>query len=162
MAPEQVRGAAADHRADLFVFGAILYEMLSGTEAFHRETSAETMTAILKEDLVDSPWAGRQIAPAVERIVDGVEKDQTNVFSQRLIWRLRSRAVPLDPARRARPPKWANECQEPRAQWLRAVGGLALVTLAATAGALAAARIWRPVESDARVYRASIVTSIDV
>src|SRR6185503_19544883 len=51
MAPEQVRGAAVDWRADIFSFGAVLYEMVSGLRAFQRETAAETMTAILREDL---------------------------------------------------------------------------------------------------------------
>ena len=50
MAPEQVRGKAADARSDLFAFGAILYEMISGKRAFHGETAADTMSAILKED----------------------------------------------------------------------------------------------------------------
>src|SRR5271155_1833322 len=50
MSPEQVRGKAADHRADIFALGAILYEMLSGKRAFARPTSTETMTAILNED----------------------------------------------------------------------------------------------------------------
>src|SRR5579863_7301190 len=48
MAPEQVRGAAVDSRTDIFAFGAVLYEMISGRRAFRRDTSAETMTAILK------------------------------------------------------------------------------------------------------------------
>src|SRR5205823_9601909 len=43
MAPEQVKGEAADARTDIFAFGAVLYEMLSGTRAFRRDTSAETM-----------------------------------------------------------------------------------------------------------------------
>ena len=50
MAPEQVRGQTADHRADIFAFGAILYEMLAGKRAFQKPTSPETMTAILNED----------------------------------------------------------------------------------------------------------------
>jgi eukaryotic-like serine/threonine-protein kinase len=50
MSPEQVRGAAVDHRSDIFAFGAILFEMVSGQRAFKRDTAAETMTAILKED----------------------------------------------------------------------------------------------------------------
>ncbi len=53
MSPEQVRGATADHRADIFAFGAILYEMLAGKRAFRKATSAETMTAILREDPPD-------------------------------------------------------------------------------------------------------------
>ena len=50
MAPEQVRGEALDARADLFAFGAVLYEMLAGERAFKRDTAAETMTAILREE----------------------------------------------------------------------------------------------------------------
>src|SRR5207248_2129105 len=50
MAPEQVRGQPVDHRADIFSFGTILYEMLSGRRAFHGQTAADTMSAILRED----------------------------------------------------------------------------------------------------------------
>jgi hypothetical protein len=67
MAPEQVRGAAVDSRADIFAFGALLYEMVTGQRAFSRETSAETMTAILREDPPEAGFAG--VPPAIERIV---------------------------------------------------------------------------------------------
>jgi eukaryotic-like serine/threonine-protein kinase len=50
MAPEQVRGLTTDARTDLFAFGAVLYEMLTGRRAFERESPAETMTAIVKDD----------------------------------------------------------------------------------------------------------------
>ena len=50
MSPEQVRGEPIDPRSDIFSFGAVLYEMLTGKRAFKRETSAETMTAILREE----------------------------------------------------------------------------------------------------------------
>ena len=50
MSPEQVRGATVDCRTDIFSFGAVLYEMLSGVRAFQRDTTAETMTAILHDD----------------------------------------------------------------------------------------------------------------
>jgi hypothetical protein len=69
MAPEQVRGVAADHRADIFAFGTILYEMLAGRRAFTGETTMDAMTAILKEDPPDLPAAERHIPPALERVV---------------------------------------------------------------------------------------------
>lgn len=68
MAPEQVRGQTVDARADLFSLGAVLYEMLSGERAFLRETAAETMTAILKEEPADFA-PGRAVSPALDRIV---------------------------------------------------------------------------------------------
>jgi serine/threonine protein kinase len=67
MAPEQVRGGAIDHRTDIFAFGAVLYEMLSGQRAFDGETPAETMTAILKQDPLDLPAS---IAPPIRQIVN--------------------------------------------------------------------------------------------
>jgi len=50
MSPEQVRGEATDHRSDIFSFGALLYEMLAHRRPFERDTTAETMTAILREE----------------------------------------------------------------------------------------------------------------
>ena len=55
MSPEQVRAETADHRSDIFAFGAILYEMLSGRRAFSKGTAAETMTAIIREDAEPLP-----------------------------------------------------------------------------------------------------------
>jgi eukaryotic-like serine/threonine-protein kinase len=70
MAPEQVRGLPADHRADIFAFGVVLYEMLAGRRAFLRDTPADTMTAILKDDPPDLPADDRQIPPTLTRIVN--------------------------------------------------------------------------------------------
>ena len=69
MAPEQVRGEAADPRTDIFAFGAVLYEMLSGVRAFRRDTPAETMTAVLKDDPPELSDPGRPVSSALERIV---------------------------------------------------------------------------------------------
>ena len=69
MAPEQIRGHAVEARTDLFALGAVLYEMLSGQRAFRRETAAETMTAILREDPPDLSTSRAELPPALERIV---------------------------------------------------------------------------------------------
>jgi Tol biopolymer transport system component len=69
MAPEQVRGEGADPRTDIFAFGAVLYEMLSGVRAFRRDTAAETMTAVLKDDPPELSDPGHLVSPALERIV---------------------------------------------------------------------------------------------
>jgi serine/threonine protein kinase len=69
MSPEQVRGQEADHRSDIFSFGLILYEMLSGQRAFRRETMAETMTAILKEEPSELSETNTKISLSLEKIV---------------------------------------------------------------------------------------------
>ncbi len=69
MSPEQVRGKPADARSDIFSFGAILYEMLSGKRAFHGDSAADTMSAILKEDPPDLSVTNQSVPPGLERIV---------------------------------------------------------------------------------------------
>jgi Tol biopolymer transport system component len=81
MSPEQVRGLALDARSDIFSFGAILYEMLSGKRAFHGDTPADTMSAILKEDPPDLAETNRNVSPALERIVQHcLEKNPESRF----------------------------------------------------------------------------------
>src|SRR5215813_5364809 len=69
MSPEQCRGAAVDARSDLFSFGAVLYEMLSGRRAFRGETTADTISAILKDELLDLFATGHDVPLVLERIV---------------------------------------------------------------------------------------------
>jgi serine/threonine protein kinase len=69
MSPEQVKGKPADARSDIFSFGSILFEMLSGQRAFHRETAAETISAILKEDPPDLSVTNQNVPPGLERLV---------------------------------------------------------------------------------------------
>jgi Tol biopolymer transport system component len=81
MSPEQVRGKTADPRSDLFSFGAILYEMLSGNRAFRGDTPADTMSAILKEDPPELSETARNIPPGLERIVQHcLEKNPSDRF----------------------------------------------------------------------------------
>ena len=69
MAPEQVRGEAADYRADFFAFGAVLYEMLTGKRAFQKPNSAETMSAVLNEDPPGISQIAPATPPALQRVV---------------------------------------------------------------------------------------------
>jgi len=67
MAPEQVRGYPADARSDLFSFGAVLYEMLSGKRAFSGPTPMDTMSAVLHDD--PPRLAERAIPPGLEHVL---------------------------------------------------------------------------------------------
>jgi len=69
MSPEQVRGERADSRSDIFSFGVVVYEALSGQRAFTGSTAADRASAILKEDPPDLRACGLNIPPALARIV---------------------------------------------------------------------------------------------
>jgi eukaryotic-like serine/threonine-protein kinase len=81
MSPEQVRGLPVDHRSDIFSFGTILYEMLSGKRAFKRATAADTMSAILKEEPPELSESGRSVSISLDHVVRHcLEKDRENRF----------------------------------------------------------------------------------
>ncbi len=78
MSPEQVRGVATDHRSDIFSFGVILHELLTGQRVFHGETSVDTMQAILRKDAPELPEA---VPAGLRQIVAHcLEKDPANRF----------------------------------------------------------------------------------
>ena len=81
MSPEQVRGVAMDHRTDIFSFGAILYEMLTGRRAFSGGSQVETMNAILKEDPPEFADISPNLPSSIDRIVRRcLEKDPNDRF----------------------------------------------------------------------------------
>jgi len=81
MSPEQCRGASVDARSDIFSFGAVLYEMLTGRRAFRGDTTADTISSILKEEPQDLATTGRDVPPMLERIVHHcIEKDPAQRF----------------------------------------------------------------------------------
>jgi eukaryotic-like serine/threonine-protein kinase len=69
MSPEQVRGQSADHRSDIFSFGAILYELFSGKRAFSGDSPADTLSAILHQDPPELTSAIPPVHPAVDRTI---------------------------------------------------------------------------------------------
>jgi serine/threonine protein kinase len=81
MAPEQVRAEEVDQRADIFAFGAILYELLSGRRAFQGRTAVEVLNAILKEEPPELAASGREVPASLERVVKHcLEKDPAGRF----------------------------------------------------------------------------------
>jgi dipeptidyl aminopeptidase/acylaminoacyl peptidase len=104
MAPEQVRGEPADHRADIFSLGCLLYEMLAGVRAFARDTPVETMSAILKAEPPPLDRTEAPVPPALERIVRRcLEKQPSERFqsARDLAFQLQNVLDDSRPARRA-------------------------------------------------------------
>ncbi|MEO6237219.1 MAG: protein kinase, partial [Vicinamibacterales bacterium] len=69
MSPEQAKGRAVDKRADIFAFGAVLYEMLSGRRAFQGEDITDTLTAVMRDT---PPWTAlpAQTPPRLQRLIE--------------------------------------------------------------------------------------------
>jgi eukaryotic-like serine/threonine-protein kinase len=81
MSPEQLRSKPVDHRSDIFSFGAILYEMLTGCRAFRGETEVDTMTAVLREQPSEARLNEAEIpAPYKEVIQHCLEKEPEDRF----------------------------------------------------------------------------------
>lgn len=131
MSPEQARGARADQRADLFSIGVVLYEMLSGVSPFRRETSPETMTAVLREAPPELA-ASLAVPQALERIVRHcLEKDPAERFqtARDLIFALESLAATSIPAATPR----RESVSSRRVVTLASIGLAALAALGAFA-----------------------------
>ena len=81
MSPEQVRGLPADHRSDIFSFGAMVCEMMTGERAFRGDSAVETMSAILKEEPLELTEGSTKLQPGVARFVRHcLEKDPLDRF----------------------------------------------------------------------------------
>lgn len=129
MSPEQLRGAGSDARSDLFSFGAVLYETLSGRRAFRGETTADTIGAILREEPPDVTATGRDVPPILERIVRHcLEKDPGARFqsARDVAFNLES----LSTVSSSSFPALAVKAESPRKAWLvpvvTAIAGLLL------------------------------------
>ncbi|HSE39378.1 MAG TPA: protein kinase, partial [Acidobacteriota bacterium] len=151
MSPEQVRGMKVDHRSDIFAFGAILFEMLSGERPFRGDSQIEIMHAILKTDPPPLSDNNAKVPPGLERVVRRcLEKDPDHRFqtTSDLAFALETfsttsdRAIPLP-----------QEKKRFKLSWLLA----ALSLLAAfLLGAAIFQRIWKTPAESPPVRRLSI------
>jgi Tol biopolymer transport system component len=81
MAPEQARGLSVDHRADIFAFGCVMYELVTGLRPFQRDNAADTLSAILKEDPPPLSAANVAVPPALDRVIQRcLEKNPAERF----------------------------------------------------------------------------------
>ncbi len=151
MSPEQVRGRSADARSDIFSFGAILYEMLSGKRAFHGDSAADTMSAILKEDPPDLSITNQSISPGLERIVRHcLEKNPEQRFHSAHDLAFDLEALSGTSATGAGALAAASGRPAPRIGRLRLAG---LVAVALATGAVAGHFLWRAAKPSTPTYR---------
>ncbi len=138
MSPEQVKGKPADARSDIFSFGAILYEMLSGRRAFHGDSAAETMSAILREEPPDLSVTNQSISPGLERIVrHAIEKNPEQRFHS-----AHDVAFALEALSGLSVPRLEPSTAKVRGR-SRSLAALAAVAVALAAGLLAGRVIWK-------------------
>src|SRR5215813_2614530 len=156
MSPEQVRGKKVDHRTDIFSFGAILYEMLSGRRAFKGESPADTMSAILREDPPELSETNHNVSPALERLVNHcLEKNPEARFhsARDLGFALEavSGSVPISAQTMARPAFSARPWTR-RELILTSVAAIAIIAAAALA-VVAALSYFRRATTETRAVR---------
>ncbi|MCA1559656.1 MAG: serine/threonine-protein kinase [Acidobacteria bacterium] len=132
MAPEQVRGEPVDSRADLFAFGAVLYEMLEGKRAFRDETPADTLSAILNKEPGEFTPRVPALPPELDRIVRRcLENNPEERFQSASDLAFALDVLSTASTARVEPGK-ATESRAPRRLW--AAGGALLLLFAALAG----------------------------
>ena len=137
MSPEQVRGRGADRRSDLFSFGAILYEMISGQRAFGGDTAADTITAILTKEPPDLSQTSKDIPPGLDRIVRHcLEKNPEERFES-----ARDAAFDLEALSGLSAPQAGAQAAGPsRRRWLAPAFGLVALAAAMGSGYVAGTR----------------------
>jgi serine/threonine protein kinase/Tol biopolymer transport system component len=134
MSPEQVKGAALDHRSDIFSFGVVFYEMLTGKRAFRGDSPIEIMSAILSKEPPEPTETERSIAPAFERIVRHcLEKRPADRFqsTKDLAFDLESLASTLTISGSGITPRRGVKQQRSKLIWVAAAVLLGLATFGA-------------------------------
>ncbi len=138
MAPEQLRGSVADHRSDIYSFGAVLYEMATGQRAFAETQAGRLMDAILHTAPVVPTRFQPRLSGELERIIlKCLEKDPENRYQS-------AKEIGLDMRRLSMPDVVVSEPRK-RAGWLvPALAAGLMVAVLAVAAYFARDMIWPP------------------
>ncbi len=139
MSPEQVRGEKVDYRSDIFGFGTILYEMISGKRPFSGESQIEIMHSILKTEPPPLSESNKSIPPALEKTIQRcLEKDPDHRFQSTSDLAFALEALSSSSGATTTTPM---QREEPRRKILRYLTA-ALVALAAIAAVFYASKEW--------------------
>ena len=135
MSPEQLRGKPADARSDIFSFGAVLYEMLSGRRAFRGDTGADVISAILNHEPPELTATNQEISVVLDHIVHHcMEKDPQQRFqSARDIAFQLSELTGISSSTGIKAVKAPEARKKPRAGLLAGAGAIAAVVLCCVA-----------------------------
>jgi len=127
MSPEQIRGEEADAPSDIFSFGCVLYEMVTGKRAYARQTTAETMAAIVQGELPDPGELRQRASPDLEQlIVRCLQKDPASRYpSSRDLYNDLNGLLGRSPMQRP-----ATQVREIRSKWARWIVASAAIVLA--------------------------------
>jgi eukaryotic-like serine/threonine-protein kinase len=135
MSPEQARGRAADKRSDVWAFGCVLFEMLTGRRAFEGDDASDTLAAVLRSD---PPWDALppSLPGPIDMLLKGcLEKNPRDRISDMSIALFVLKHEPSRPL--------AVPTHAPAPAWKRAWPLAAIVAASATLGAAAAVGLWR-------------------
>jgi hypothetical protein len=156
MSPEQAKGAVADHRSDIFSFGALLYEMVTGRRAFRGESAIETMSTILRDQPPDLADSDRPVAPALRRCIEHcLEKRPESRFqsAQDVAFALEAIAGGSESSAREAAAVRVSSKRSYALAWKVGTGVAVLIALALAPSAVVH---WREQPGEARVARFSI------
>jgi serine/threonine protein kinase len=145
MSPEQVRGFRADARSDIFSFGCVLFEMMTGKRPFTGESGAEVTASILRDDPFLTLPDEVQLTDELHRIIARcLEKSPENRFqsAQDLAFLLKTLSEPTSSISARRTVSTISRIRVPRQTWKVVV---AAICLAALAGSFWLGRRSRPV-----------------
>jgi len=159
MSPEQIRGGDADTRSDLFSFGVVLFEMITGRRAYIAPSAVEVLAAILTIDPLEDRVLSESLDPAIKRILSRClekEPDQRFQSAQDLAFALEG-VIPSSAAALTQPVRLdAFRPRKPFFRWKLPVFAMSLLAAGAGTGYLASKRqpanlpILRPLSGSGR------------